>query len=105
MEQAQVYGFKMIHTDEMFEIMQKEHAILVDLRDAKSYREGHIKNARNLPYEQIAQWGKELPGHLCLVLYCGHGNLSLLAARRLRGRKGAVYTLVGGYEAYVRGGQ
>ena len=61
MEQEQVYGFRMIHMNEMTKLLQKERAMLVDLRDADSYREGHIKNAKNLPYDRIAQWERELP--------------------------------------------
>lgn len=100
MDQAKVYGFQMVHTDEMMEILKKEHVLLVDLRDENSYRKGHIRHAKNLPFEQISQWEKEIPERVNLALYCRYGNLSLLAARRLRGRKGAVYTLIGGYEAY-----
>lgn len=100
MERAQVYGFGMIHKEELTEILQKERALLVDLRDRESYRKGHIKNAKNMPFDRLLEWKDEIPDRVSLVLYCGHGNLSLLAARKLKGRKGAVYTLIGGYEGY-----
>ena len=38
METAQVYGFEMIHTDEIDKVVQRERALLVDLRDEESYR-------------------------------------------------------------------
>ena len=102
MERAQVYGFGMIHTDEIAEVLQREHALLVDLRDEESFREGHIKYAKNLPFAHIAEWRREIPEWISLVLYCEHGNQSLLAARKLKERKGAVYTVIGGYEAYQK---
>ncbi len=102
METAQVYGFEMIHTDEIDKVVQRERALLVDLRDEESYRRGHIKYARNLPLRSIAEWSRELPERWSLILYCEHGNQSLLAARKLKERKGAVYTVIGGYEAYQK---
>lgn len=107
MEQAQVYGFSMIHMDKIAEVMRREKALLVDLRSEESYRGGHMNQARNFPYSNIGQWSRELPDKVSLILYCEHGNLSLMAARKLKGRKGAVYTVIGGYQAYRKwnGGQ
>lgn len=102
MERAQVYGFGMIHTDEIAEVMRRERALLVDLRDEESFRSGHIRYARNFPIAYIKEWKKEIPEGISLILYCEHGNQSLIAARKLRERKGSVYTVLGGYEAYQK---
>lgn len=102
METAQTYGFEMIHAEKIEEIMKRERTMLIDLRDERSYQEGHIKNARNLPVTYIEEWKRTVPERVGLILYCEHGNQSLMAARRLRGRKGTVYTVVGGYQAWVR---
>ena len=72
----------------------------MDVRDEESYRRGHIQNARNIPLPYIAEWGRDISDRIALILYCEHGNQSLLAARKLKGRRGAVYTLIGGYRAY-----
>ena len=104
MEKAQTYGFEMIHIEEIEEIRKRERAMLIDLRDERSYREGHMKNARNFPIPYIEEWKKSIPKSISLILYCEHGNQSLLAARKLRGRKGTVYTVMGGYQAYVSAG-
>lgn len=101
-ERAQVYGFEMIHTDEIAEVLKRERALLVDLRDEESYRRGHIPHARNLPFPYLMEWKREIPERISLILYCSHGNQSLLAARRMKGRKGTVYTVIGGYEAYQK---
>ena len=101
MEQAQVYGFEMIQIEEIEEIRKRERALLIDLRDERSYREGHITNARNYPLTYIEDWKRSIPERISLILYCEHGNQSLLAARKLKERKGKVYTVTGGYQAYI----
>ena len=101
MEKTQTYGFEMIQIEEIEEIRKRERTMLIDLRDENSYREGHIKNARNFPITYIEDWKKSIPERIGLILYCEHGNQSLLAARKLRERKGKVYTVTGGYQAYT----
>lgn len=105
MERAKIYGFEMIQAADIFEIMRGERALLVDLRDEESYQDGHIKHARNFPLPYIEEWSGEIPERISLILYCEHGNQSLLAARKLRRRKGKVYTVVGGYQAYLKQGE
>ncbi len=102
MERAHVYGFEMIRTEDIKKIAERERALLIDLRSEESYRKGHIGNAKNFPLEYIEEWRREIPDKISLILYCEHGNQSLLAARKLRGRKGAVYTVIGGYQAFLK---
>ena len=91
--------FYTIHPRDLEDIMRRKHGILIDVREADSYREYNYPNARNLPYEKIDQWMHRLPKNRPLVLYCDYGSTSLLAARKL-GREGyEVYTVVGGIEA------
>ncbi len=35
-------------------LVKAKIAMLIDLRDAKDFREGHISGSRNIPYSQIA---------------------------------------------------
>ena len=100
MGKESVYGFEMITVEEMEQMAKKKKAWLIDLRSEENFREGHIKNARNYPIAYIEEWKDRIPKGVHLILYCEHGNQSLLAARKLRGRRGTVYTLTGGYQAY-----
>ena len=102
MERTDVYGFEMLQPEEIARVVKKERAMLVDLRGEESYREGHIRNAGNYPIAYIDEWSRDLPDPRSLILYCEHGNQSLLAARKLRKRPGKVYTVVGGYQAYQK---
>ncbi|NEU34957.1 rhodanese-like domain-containing protein, partial [bacterium LRH843] len=36
-------------------LVKAKHAMLIDLRDAKDFREGHISGSRNIPYNQITK--------------------------------------------------
>ena len=80
--------FYTIHPRELEDIMRRKHGILIDVREADSYREYHYPNARNLPYEKIDQWMHRLPKNRPLVLYCDYGSTRY-----------EVYTVVGGIEA------
>ncbi len=98
MEKESVYGFEMITAEELEQTAKKKKAWLIDLRSEDSFREEHIRHARNYPIAYIEDWKDKIPAGV--ILYCEHGNQSLLAARKLRGRRGTVYTLTGGYQAY-----
>src|SRR5690606_7211471 len=41
-------------------LVKAKNAMLIDLRDAKDFREGHISGSRNIPYSQITKHVEEL---------------------------------------------
>lgn len=92
------YGFEMIRREDIDKIAKKEKILLIDLRSAEKYHKGHLRNARNFPFEYIEEWKRELPENISIILYCEHGNQSLFAARKLKGRRGKIYTVTGGYQ-------
>jgi rhodanese-related sulfurtransferase len=78
-------------------------AVLVDLRAANQFKDGHIAGARNLPGDQIAADAKAIEklAARTVVLYCGDGATTA-AAQRTLARAGAknVYSLRGGLDAW-----
>lgn len=83
---------------------------LVDLRDREDYRQGHIRGAVNIPYEELWDRVEELPTDQLLVFYCYRGPRSMMAARKLARRGYQAADVCGGMEAYrgkhmVRGEQ
>lgn len=102
MEQMPYYGFEMIHAEDVAGILQREQALLVDLRSEEKFQKGHMKHAKNFPFAYIREWKDEMPEKISLIFYCEYGNQSLLAARKLRKRKGPVYTVLGGYQEYLK---
>ncbi len=78
-------------------------AVLVDLRSANQFKDGHIAGARNLPGDQLAADPKALEklSGKTLVLYCDTGSTTSAALRTLA-RAGAtnVVSLRGGLAAW-----
>lgn len=77
----------------------RSDAVLIDLRDEEEYRAGHVKGARNIPYEEIEE-GRSFPRGKILVLYCDRGGASLKAAKLLAQRGYRTRSVIGGFEAY-----
>lgn len=74
---------------------------LVDVRTAKEFNGGHIKNAVNIDYFKAANFKKsfeKLDKDKPVYLYCRSGARSLKAARRLVDMGfSKIYDLKGGY--------
>lgn len=67
------------------EILKKEDAVVVDVRNSWEYDEGHIKNAVNIPLTEIPariDEFKKLNGPA--ILYCRSGNRSGAAVHILK---------------------
>lgn len=92
------YGFEIINQEEMTYILGEKQVLVIDLREPEEYKKKHIKGAKNFPFSLLDEWRGELPDKIDIILYCEHGNQSMLAARRLVGRQGMIYTLKGGIE-------
>lgn len=83
--------------------MMNGGAVLVDLRSANLFKDGHIEGARSLPGDQLAADAKALErlAGKTLVLYCDNGATTAAALRTLA-RAGAknVFSLRGGLAAW-----
>jgi len=83
--------------------MMNSGAVLVDLRSANQFKDGHIVGARNVPGDQLAADAKALErlAGKSLVLYCDNGATTQAALRTLA-RAGAkdVFSLRGGLAAW-----
>jgi rhodanese-related sulfurtransferase len=58
--------------------------LLVDVRTAAEFAEGHITGARNLPVQDVQHKMRELPTDKPVVLYCRSGNRSGMALQMLQ---------------------
>ena len=75
--------------------------LLIDVRTAQEWSDGHIDGAMNIPLSQLSERLAELPTDRPLIVYCASGYRSAIAASLLRraGRAG-VANLVGGLAAW-----
>lgn len=80
-------------------LMNREEAVVVDVRPSADFKKGHIVDALNIPYDQIENQAQQLEKHAGkpLVVVCKMGQHSSAAAKVLKS-KGIepIYRLNGG---------
>lgn len=64
-------------------INEDQNIMLIDVRKREEFKEEHIKNARNIPLEQIEKNIGKLPRDKEILIYCQHGARSIRAIRQL----------------------
>jgi rhodanese-related sulfurtransferase len=89
------------------QLINRQNAVMLDLRDGKDFAGGHVPNALHIPLAELAARSGEL-GKLTsrpLIAYCDRGNRSRSAAAALSKLGFAeVYTLRGGVKAWTDAG-
>lgn len=88
--------YQLLSKNEFQRAMSRGDALLIDLREPELYRRWHIAGAVNKSYDTIREWSAELDRKIPVLLYCSHGNESILAARYLGSRGFQVASLIGG---------
>jgi 3-mercaptopyruvate sulfurtransferase SseA len=63
-------GVRRVTTVELREALEKDKAIVIDVRTDSSYKAGHIKGARLITAGDIASHINELPKDKLIVTYC-----------------------------------
>jgi Uncharacterized NAD(FAD)-dependent dehydrogenases len=81
--------------------LEKEGALVIDVRTPEEFALGHIEGAINIPNTAIRDRLSEIPKDRFILLYCGVGIRGYLAERILR-QKGWTNTanLAGGWKTY-----
>lgn len=82
---------------ELQNIIDEENYVVVDVRTAKEYEEGHIKGAINIPYDEIDS-SIELNEAKTILVYCRSGRRSAIAAESLKKLGYDVYDM-GAYDS------
>ncbi len=96
-------GVKQIIPAELTRLINRESAVVVDVRPAAEFGGSHILNAVNLPDAEIENRKKELDKYKkqALVFYCGSGSISARVARTLSTQGfEQVYCLKGGLPSW-----
>lgn len=100
-------GGASVNTLEATQLINRQDALVLDVRNAEEFQQGHILNARNIPMSQldarcsdIARY-KQKP----VIVACESGSRSGAAAAVLRKRGFAqVFNLSGGIAAWQQAG-
>lgn len=100
-----MYGIRNANTAQTVQLLNREKAVIVDVREPKEFSASHIPNAINLPLSSLKDRWRELEKYKDrpLVVSCRSGNRSLKGAVALR-KHGftTVYNLSGGLLAWER---
>ncbi len=65
-------------------LVKAKNAMLIDLRDGKDFREGHISGSRNIPYSQLSSHIEELKAaDRPLVFICNLGQVAGTALQQV----------------------
>lgn len=76
---------------------------LLDVREDKEYRSGHIPGSIHIPLSEVGNRAKKLRKDREIVVYCQSGNRSIWAIKRLMGMGFThLVNLKGGYSAWKR---
>lgn len=75
---------------------------ILDVRNEVDYKRKHIDGAINIPYRQIEKDEVELDKGKTYVIYCEHGGVSIMAAKKLLRKGYQVINTIGGYVTYER---
>jgi rhodanese-related sulfurtransferase len=100
-------GGPSVNTLEATQLINRQDALMLDVREQAEFAQAHILNARALPLSQLgARIGdigkyKDKP----VIVYCATGNRSSAAAAVLRkGGFTQVFNLSGGFAAWQQAG-
>lgn len=63
-------GVRRITPTELEDLLAKNEAFVVDVRNEASYNAGHIRGAKLIPEQDIATRASELPRDKIIVTYC-----------------------------------
>jgi len=75
--------------------VNREKAVIIDLRDAKEFREGHISGSRNIPLSSLGKHLEELREmKQPIVMVCKMGQTAGTAVQQVGGEN--LYRLDGG---------
>jgi hypothetical protein len=59
-----------IAVDEAVELVKQGKAVIVDVRPADSYQQGHVHGALSIPETEMTQRLSELPRNKLIITYC-----------------------------------
>ncbi|MCG8316707.1 MAG: rhodanese-like domain-containing protein [Pseudomonadales bacterium] len=90
------------------EKMQKGNLLVVDVRSAEEFAEGHVPGAINIPHNELEQHMSQLAGYenKALLIYCRSGRRAGVAESELSGKGFTqIYHLKGDMIGWEKNGQ
>ncbi len=93
--------FTRISCRQASELCQVEGTQIIDVRDASSYKQAHIKEAVHIDNNSLTEFVAQANPDKALVIYCYHGNSSQQAGQFFVQQDFTeVYSVDGGFEEW-----
>jgi rhodanese-related sulfurtransferase len=105
--QGRFSKMKEVGTLNVTQLINRQNAVLLDVREAKEFEGGHLPNAVHIPLSQLGSRGGELAKLTSrpVVAYCERGQRSRHAGAALAKLGFAdIHHLAGGYRAWKDAG-
>ncbi|HEU4760195.1 MAG TPA: rhodanese-like domain-containing protein [Dehalococcoidia bacterium] len=97
--------FTRINVQEAEEILGRDGAAVIDVREPNEYNAGHVPGAKLIPVATVYARREELPKDKELVFVCAVGQRSALACEMAAAAGFTrLYNLEGGTEAWIKAG-
>ncbi len=97
--------FNEVSPTEAVSLINKEKAVVLDVRPASDFKNGHLTNAINIPFQSLSEQSKKISKYKNkpLIVYCKSGNFSAQACKKLE-KEGfeTIHNLRGGVMAWER---
>jgi rhodanese-related sulfurtransferase len=100
-------GGPWVNTLQATQMINREDALLLDVREPAEYAKGHILGAKNVPLVDLERRAAEFDKHKAkpVIVVCDSGNRATRAVAALKTRGFAkVGNLAGGYGAWHQAG-
>lgn len=86
------------------ELSALQHATVIDVREPDEYATGHLPDAVNIPFEQLAERQADIPTGDVVYVVCQSGGRSARATDYLVGTGVAAVNVDGGTTAWMDAG-
>jgi len=100
-------GGPWVSTLQATQMINREDALVLDVREAAEYAKGHILGAKNVPLAELERRAGEFDKHKSkpVIVTCDSGSRATRAIGTLKGRGFAnVVNLAGGYGGWQQAG-
>ena len=100
-------GGPWVNTLQATQMINRQEALLIDVRDPAEYAKGHILGAKNVPVADLERRAAEFDRHKAkpVIVHCDSGSRATRAVGVLKARGFAsVFNLAGGFGAWQQAG-
>ena len=100
-------GGASVNTLQATQLMNRQNALVLDVREPVAYAAGHILGAKNLPLAEIDKRAEDFAKHKTktVIVHCDTGSTATRAVALLKARGFEnVFNLSGGFRAWLQGG-